>query len=140
MHSRPYILTSVLLMLLVISACQTRGPEPSTPPVASSTPQLVVETPEAIISATQVFEPSLTASLTPLPESTATATPTLPATLSPLMIAPENADGIQELASLGGSEIGLIADVAWSPDGKSSTLGMVMPSLWMYSKVKSFMK
>jgi WD40 repeat protein len=34
------------------------------------------------------------------------------------MIAPGNADDIQELASLGGSEIGAIADVAWSPDGR----------------------
>ena len=120
MPSKPYILASVLL-LMVISACQNGGPAPSTPPAASATPQLAVESDKAF-STTQVVEPSMTASLTvsitPVPESTATATSILPATVSPLMIAPENADEIQELVSLGGSEIGVIIDVAWSPNGE----------------------
>ena len=120
MPSKPYILASVLL-LMVISACQNGGPAPSTPPAASATPQLAVESDKAF-STTQVVEPSMTASLTvsitPVPESTATAISILPATVSPLMIAPENADEIQELVSLGGSEIGVIIDVAWSPNGE----------------------
>jgi len=36
-----------------------------------------------------------------------------------LIIALENADQIQELTSLGSSEIGAFLDVAWSPDGRS---------------------
>ena len=106
----------VLFMILVMSACQSSSSEETRVPVEPATDQIAVE-PSQTISPTPVAEPSATASLTPLPALTRTASPTLAPTSPPLVIAPETADDIQELANLQTSEIGEIEDVTWSPDG-----------------------
>jgi WD40 repeat protein len=118
MRSRLGILVIVLFLLLLGTSCRSAVSEATASPVASKTPLPNIE-PTGTFSPRPVIQATVTAFPSTTPLSTSTVLLTLAPSISPLIIALENADQIQELNSIGSTEIGEILDVAWSPDGRS---------------------